>query len=246
MQFVGNEQNAAPFAGKLLENINELGHLRRGEHGGGLVQNQQLNILQKAADDLHALLFTHRQGVHLPVRIDRQAIFLAHRHNALAQRAHGTVFRLSQVQRDIFRDGQSVEQRKVLKHHAHSERPGLGGSLDRHLLIVPQHLTGIGLDHAIDHLHEGAFAGAILPQQCVNFTGRDFEVHRVVGNAARIGFGDTDQFQSCCFLLRHKPDCLDKNGFKAKARSMPLADFEAIRRTFKKNCLSGQIFALYQ
>jgi hypothetical protein len=52
--------------------------LLRGQHAGRLVHDQQLGVLQQAADDLDPLAFARRQIAHQPVGVERQAVGLRH------------------------------------------------------------------------------------------------------------------------------------------------------------------------
>lgn len=51
--------------------------LLRGEHGGGLVQNEHVGPPVEHLHDLHRLLFRHRHVVDLLVGVDAEAVFIA-------------------------------------------------------------------------------------------------------------------------------------------------------------------------
>ena len=87
----------------------------RGQHAGGLVHDQQLGVLQQAANDLDPLAFTGTQITNNPRRIKGQAIKFGDLGDLGGQiTLRGGLFH---AQRDVFRHVQGVEQRKVLKYH---------------------------------------------------------------------------------------------------------------------------------
>ena len=88
-----------------------------------------------------------------------------------------------------------LEQREVLEHHADAEPAGVRRALDRHLLAAPDDLAGVGPRDAVDDLDQRALAGAVLAQQRVNLGAADRQIDAVVGETARILFGDAVQRQ---------------------------------------------------
>ncbi len=67
---------ALPSARIVAQDGEELFGLLRGQHGGGLVQNQDIRPAVEHLDDLHGLLLRHRHVVDLLVRVDVEAVFL--------------------------------------------------------------------------------------------------------------------------------------------------------------------------
>ena len=87
------------------------------------------------------------------------------------------------------------EQREMLEHHADAEPAGVRRALDRHLLAAPDDLAGVRARDAVDDLDQRALAGAVLAQQRVNLGRADRQIDAVVGETARILFGDAVQRQ---------------------------------------------------
>src|SRR5208337_2828532 len=65
-----------------------------------------------------------------------------------------------------------------------------------HGRAVEQDLPLVRRDDAVDHLDESRFAGAVLAEQGVGFTGPDAEMDIVVGAHAGERLADADKLQS--------------------------------------------------
>ena len=168
-------------------------YLLRGQNAGGFVHDQQLGVLQQAADDLDPLTFPGRQIADGAERIQRQAVFLAHLADPGGQIAERR--RVLHAERDVLRHVQRVEQRKMLKHHGHAG--GAGGARFGRSKGGPVHFqtAAVGLHQPIDHFHQRRLAGAVFPQQGMNFAGADFERHIVIGDDPGISLGQPADFQ---------------------------------------------------
>ena len=95
----------------------------------------------------------------------------------------------AEAEGDVLGDGQRLEQREMLEHHADAQALRVAGVLDGDLLAFPDDLAFVGLDHAVDDLHQRAFAGAVFAQQRVDLVALDGERDVVVGQAAGILLG---------------------------------------------------------
>ena len=193
VQFVRNIQNTAALRGQLFEHHKQLLHRLRGQHRGGLVQNQQLRVGQQGTDDFHPLHLTHAQGVHRAAGVDVQAVF--GRLGGDAGRHLLQALRLVQAQPHVLRHGDGVKQVEVLEHHADAQRPRFFGVADIDRLAVEQHLAGVGLDGAVNDLHQGGLAGTVFAEHGVGLAGQHGERYVAIGDHARVGFGDACQLQ---------------------------------------------------
>ena len=117
------------------------------------------------------------------LRIERQAVVARHLRQP---RRHGRkALAAVEAERDVLGDGQVLEQREMLEHHADAERARLrrAGELDR--LALPAHLAGARLDQAVDDLHQRRLAGAVLAEQRVDLAGIEVEIDAVIGEEDR-------------------------------------------------------------
>ena len=180
--------------GQLAQRGKELFNGLRGEHGSGFVQDEQARAGQQGADDFHALHFAHAERVHGAARVKRQAVGGGHFANAalhLRQR-HGFV----QPQPHIFGHGERVKQAEVLKHHGHAQLARLLRAVNAHALAVKAHFARIGLDGAIDDLHQRAFARAVFTQHGMNFARLHGERDAVIGQNAGVLLGNALQLKA--------------------------------------------------
>jgi hypothetical protein len=65
-----------------------------------------------------------------------------------------------------------------------------------HRLAVDQHAAGIGLDRAVDDLHQRGLAGAVLAQHGMGLARLHGQRDIAVGHDGRIALGDAAQLQS--------------------------------------------------
>ena len=91
-----------------------------------------------------------------------------------------------QAERDVLGDGEVLEQREMLEHHADAEPARLGRAGQHDLFAHPAQFAAARLDQAVHHLHEGRFAGAILAEQRVDFGREQIEVDAVIGEKIAI------------------------------------------------------------
>ena len=125
--------------------------------------------------------------------LERQAVFSRNLDNSFAQvRA---VLRIVHAERDVFGDGQRLEQREMLKHHADAETAGMRRALHRHALAAPDDLAGVRPHDAVDDLDQRALAGAVFAEQRVNLVARHGQIDAVVGETPRKLLGDPAQRQ---------------------------------------------------
>jgi hypothetical protein len=73
---------------------------------------------------------------------------------------------------------------KVLEHHADAQRARLLRVAHLHRLAVEVHAALVGLDRAVDDLHQRALAGAVLAQHGVDLAGLHRQADVVVGRTA--------------------------------------------------------------
>ena len=66
-----------PSLAKLPHDLHQLVDLLRGQHGGGLVKDQNLIVPVEHLQDLHSLLHTHGDILHLGVQIHRESLYFS-------------------------------------------------------------------------------------------------------------------------------------------------------------------------
>jgi hypothetical protein len=121
------------------------------------------------------------------VRVERQAVLVGDLDDAVVQ--PDAFLGGAETEGDVFGDGEAFEQGEMLEHHADAQALGLFRVLDGDFAAFPDDLAGVGLDHAIDGFDQGAFAGAVFPEQSVDLVSLDGERNVVICEAAWILFG---------------------------------------------------------
>ncbi|GAB3143901.1 hypothetical protein GCM10027290_21120 [Micromonospora sonneratiae] len=92
-------------------------------------------------------------------------------------------------------------------HHPDPGGDGVARSLDPQRLSVDQDLALVGLEQAVQHVHQGRLARAVLTEQGVNLSRLNRQVDVVVGDQVTEPFGDAAQFESQRNLLEYGRWC---------------------------------------
>ena len=196
MQLVADVQNAAARAGHLSEHHKEFLHGLRHQHRRRLVKNQQLRLRQQGADDFNALHLPHAQRVHRTRRVNIEPVL--GRFGTDALRHFGQTQSPVQTQPDVLGHGDGAKQAEVLKHHGNTQSPRLLRVADLHRLTVEHHAASVGLDRAVDDLHQGRLTGAVFAQNCMDFTRHDAHRHRVIRPHAGVALADVSKLEARC------------------------------------------------
>ncbi len=77
-------------------------------------------------------------------------------------------------------DGERGDEAQVLEHHADSVAAGVDRRVDLRELAVDADLSFVGMVDPVEHLHQGALAGAVLAEQGVHFAGPQIQIDVVV------------------------------------------------------------------
>ena len=119
---MGDDDDGGALIPQLLEHLEQVIRLLRGQHPGRLVQDQDTGAAIERLEDLDPLLQAHRQILDLLVQRHLETIVpgqlaeqLLGRAQALAQMP--AVFR---AEDHVLQHGEVVHQHKVLVHHAYA------------------------------------------------------------------------------------------------------------------------------
>ena len=133
---------------------------------------------------LHTLLHADGDILDLRVGVDGQAIALGDLHHVFARGGHIELDAFGRLgaEDDVFRDGEGLDQHKVLVHHADARVNGVTGIVHLNLLAVDQNIAGGGLEQAVELVHQRRFACAVFAQDRVDFAFVDREIDAVIGD----------------------------------------------------------------
>ncbi len=201
-QLVGDEDQAHAALGQAPQDAEQLLDLGRGEHGRGLVQDQDAGVAVEHLQDLDPLPLADRKAAHRPVEVDVES---GAAHQA-AQLAPGGTALLAQAEQgpgaedDVVEPGEVVRQREVLVDHPD---PGCQRRLGRARRQRPQHAIAAGdLDRPLvgqivaeEDAHQCGLAGTVLAQQAHDLALAQCQVDGVVGSERTEALGDAGQAQ---------------------------------------------------
>ena len=203
VQPMADIENALALVAQPLQRHEQLVSLLRRQHGCRLVENDELRLLQKAADDFNALALADRQVADQRLRVQRQAIGLRHRPRLLGDLRNRRC--LVERQRDVLGGGQGFEQREMLEHHADAELARGGGVGNCDLAALPEDIARGRLQRAEQHFHQSRFARAVLAEQRMDFALADAEADIVVRLERSKNLGDAADPQQFVFARRRIP-----------------------------------------
>lgn len=198
LQLVGDQDDRlALFLEQLQDLEQRLGFLR-GQHGGRLVQDQDVRAAVDLLQDLDALLHADGQVVDRRQRIDVQAVARAD----LAQLG----FRLGAVtgqaeaafgaEHDVVEHRHVIDQHEVLVHHADAEADRFLAGADLAHLAVQQDVAAVGLVVAVQDAHQRGLAGAVLADEAMDRTLGDREADVRIRLHGSEMLGDAAEFNS--------------------------------------------------
>jgi len=195
---VGDEDDARAGVAELTHDDHELVGLLGGQHGGRLVEDEDLGVARERLDDLDALLHADRELLDDGVGVDVEAEApgdLAHLRAGGLQVEPPAGAGLLVAQHHVLRHGEDGDEHEVLVHHADARRHGVAGAGEPLDDVVEQDLALVGLVQAVQHVHERGLARAVLAEQRVDLSRFDDEVDVIVGHEAAEALGDAAEFE---------------------------------------------------
>ena len=184
VQLVRDQDDRRAARDQRAQHGEQLVDLLRGEHRGGLVEDQHARLAIERLEDLDALLLADAELLDRGVRVDDQAVARRQLAHALARRREIELRVLARLraEHDVLDDGHHRDQHEVLVHHADAEADGIRRA--RHLdpLAADVDLSLVGAVEAVEDVHERRLARAVLTQQRVHLALSQVEVDRVVGD----------------------------------------------------------------
>ena len=189
---------------------NELLGLLRREHGRRLVEDEDVGLPIERLEDLDAL-----------PDADRQVLDRGHQ----GRRARPCCSESSTIRRSRGADGRACRaarcvdstpsmmfsvtvktgiEHEVLVDHADAGRDGVARAAEVTGVVVDQDLALVRLVEAVEDVHEGRLAGAVLAEQGEDLAGLHDEIDALVGDDAGEALGDPPQLQLHCGWLRNR------------------------------------------
>ena len=201
---MGDEQDALAFLRQVLHDGHELVDLLGGEHGGGLVEDEDLVVPVEHLQDLGALLHAHGDVLDVGVRVHLQAVLFGQGQDLLAGLIllEESGFGGLHAHDDVVEDREALHQLEVLMDHADAQIVGVVGVLDLDLLPVLLDDPLLRLIEAEQHAHERALAGAVLTEERVDLALPQLKGDVVIGDDTREPLGDVQHLYGIGCLRR--------------------------------------------
>ena len=169
-QLVGDENDGLALLLERAKQLEQRIGLGRREHGGGLVEDEDVRAAIERFQDLDALLQADGEIADDRIRVDLEPVILCQPRELrarlrFADAQHGAAFG---AEHDVLDDGEGLDEHEVLVHHADAGMDGIVRRADGNRLAVDTDLAGIGLVEAVQDRHQRRFAGAVLADDAVD------------------------------------------------------------------------------
>ena len=193
---MGDHDDGAPLLFQTLHDQNQLVHLLGRQHGGGLVENQDLGPPIECLHDLHPLHLPDGELIDLSIQIQLERV-------GLQDLLDPGLCRLQVNERpllgrfshdDILNHGEGRRQHQVLMDHSDPQRNRVLGRVD--LRLPAKHLDGArGRPlHAVQLVHNGGLPSTVFTDEPVNLSGSHRQIYVVVGQHTRVLLDDVNHF----------------------------------------------------
>ena len=182
-QLVGDQDDRPALGREPAQDAEQVVRLLGGERAGGLVQDQDPRPPVEGLQDLHPLLQAHRQIAGQGLRGDVQGVFPRQPRQLppRPRRARGEPRPALHAQDHVLRHRERVHQHEVLVDHADAGGDGVPAAPDGHRPPGDADLPPVGPVEAVEDVHQGGLAGAVLADDPVDGPRRDGQAHVPVG-----------------------------------------------------------------
>ena len=181
-----------PRRAQRLEHAEELVGLLRGQHPGGLVEDQDLGVAVQRLQDLGALLLADRQLADDLVEVHGEPVLVGQARQLApgVGRARGDQRVLLGAEHDVLEHAERLHQHEVLVHHADADVDRVARAPDVDRLTADQHLALVGLVEAVEDAHQRGLAGPVLADDAVDRAAAHGEIDLAVRHDRAEALGD--------------------------------------------------------
>ena len=199
VELVGDDDQGLAVVLHVAHHGKQLVGLLGGQHGGGLVQDQDVGPAVQDLHDLHRLLLGHGHIIDLLIRVNVEAVPVADFPDLLP--GLGQVQLAGHAQDDVFRGGKDIHQLEMLMDHADAQGKGVLGGGDGHRLAIDVDLPLVGEVDAGEHIHQSGLAAAVFTQQGQDLTLIELQRNVLVGRYLAEALGDILHF-NCAYICQ--------------------------------------------
>ena len=200
VHLVRDDDHGLAVVAHVAQDGKQLFGLLRGEHGGRLVQDQNVRAAVEHLDDLHGLLLGDGHVIDLLIRVDLESVGAADFADLLRR---GLQIQLSgQTEHDVLGGGEHVYQLEVLVDHADAQVKGVLGRADHDLFSVDGDGAFVREIDTRQHVHQCRFAAAVFAQQRQDLAPVDVQPDPVVGQHRAEALGDIPHLNGGDFVVQ--------------------------------------------
>ena len=190
---MGNEDHAPSGIDQRTHDRKKFQNLTWRQHRSRLVKHHNFRLAHEHFDDLHALTHTHRQILDYRIGVELKVVLVRHFTHHPAR-----FFDIERpetpcglhTEHDVFCNGHDGHQHEVLVHHSDACGNRVGWRRKMRGFPIDQELALVRVIQPVQHIHEGAFAGAVLANQGQHLACGNRQVHIVIGDDTRKSLGD--------------------------------------------------------
>ena len=165
VHLVRDDDDSLARIAHIAQHSKELVRLLRGQHGGRLVEDEDVRAAVERLDDLHGLLLGDGHIVYLLPGVDLKAVEGAYLLNAAAGALKVETTGFFQTKHDVLRGGEHVHELEMLVYHAYAEIERVLRGAYHDLFPVDEYLPLVGEVNAGEHIHQRRLAAAVLAEQ---------------------------------------------------------------------------------
>ena len=196
VKLVGNEQDGLSLCGQIPHDLHELIDLLGGQHGGRLVENEDLILPVQHLQNFGTLLHTHGDVLDECIGVNLQPIPLTELHNLgtglfFLQKAHLCGLHTHD---DVIQHSKALHQLKVLVYHTDTQGICIIGVFNGHLHAVLFDDALLSLVQAEQNAHQRRFARAVFAQQSMDLTLLQLKRDVVIGDDTGKPFCNVQHF----------------------------------------------------
>ena len=196
VQLVGDDDDGLAVRLHAAQHVEQAVDLLGRQHGGGLIQDEDIRTAVEHLDDFHRLLLGDGHIVDLLLGINMETVFLSDLGNAGIDVLQIVPALLVHAQHNVFGGGKQIHQLEVLMNHADFQVKGVLRGADDHFLPALKDLALIREVDAGDHVHQGGLAAAVLTENGQDLTLVHIQVNIVVGHNAAKPLGNAAHAES--------------------------------------------------
>ncbi len=194
--FVGDEDDRLPLRLHHGKDPAQILGLLRGEHGGGLIEDDDIGATVDELEDLHTLLFADAELPDVGAWVDLEPITRRELADARLDRSQvGHEGQIRDAQHDVLRHGHRGNQHKVLVNHTDPQRGGIARRVNLGRPALDEDLARIGAIEAGEDVHQGALARTVFTQECQHLARVEVQIDAIIGQNAGKALGDAVHLQ---------------------------------------------------